>query len=146
MGEKIQGKPYKINKTLTRGEMAVLKRNKKVVNLNKSDNIDLSEIKTEMVDAKSKLINCFLLRNCTSRNFPMKLFLCSFEEDLIKKALKIAKGNQRVASMILGIKATTLNEKIKRYHIKETKDYRLQIELSSLMMGSGPVGKVFPQK
>ncbi|MCK5004211.1 MAG: hypothetical protein KAS21_03945 [Candidatus Aminicenantes bacterium] len=126
--------------------MAVLNRNKNRVDPEDFKNIDLSEIKTDMVDAKSKLINCYLLRNCTSQNFPMKLFLSSFEEDLIKKALKIAKGNQKVTSMILGIKATTLNEKMKRFQIKETKDYKFRVELSSLLEESYSAEKLHPQK
>ena len=126
--------------------MAVLDRNKNRVDLESSEKIDLSELKNEMVDAKSRLINCYLLGNCTSKNFPMKLFMSLFEEDLIKKALKIAKGNQRVTSMILGIKATTLNEKMKRYHIKETKDYKFRVELSSLLEESHSVEKSYRQK
>ncbi len=126
--------------------MAVLNRNKYRVDIENSDNIDLSELKAEMADAKSRLINCYLLGNCTSKNFPMKLFLSLFEEDLIKKALKIAKGNQRVASMILGIKASTLNEKMKRYHIKETKDYKFRVELSLLLEESYSVEKLYRHK
>ena len=126
--------------------MASFKKKKQRLDFEKNNNIDLSEIKTEMVDAKSKLINCYLLGNCTSKNFPMKLFLSLFEEDLIKKALKIAKGNQKVTSMILGIKATTLNEKMKRYQIKEGKDFRFRVELSSLLEESNPVEKIYQQK
>lgn len=126
--------------------MASFKKKKQRLDFEKNNNIDLSEIKTEMVDAKSKLINCYLLGNCTSKNFPMKLFLSLFEEDLIKKALKIAKGNQKVTSMILGIKATTLNEKMKRYQIKEAKDFRFRVELSSLLEESNPVEKIYQQK
>ena len=97
------------------------------------EEIDLSSVKNQMGDAKSRLINCYLLRNCTKEHFPMRTFMKSFEEDLIKKALELARGNQRVASMILGIKATTLSEKIKRSHIRDPKEYRVRIELSSLL-------------
>jgi transcriptional regulator with GAF, ATPase, and Fis domain len=41
-----------------------------------------------------------------------------FEIELIQNALLQANGNQRVAARLLGIKATTLNAKIKRYGIK----------------------------
>jgi len=41
-----------------------------------------------------------------------------FEIIMIKRALRKAKGNQRKAAQLLGIKATTLNSKIKRYDIE----------------------------
>ena len=41
-----------------------------------------------------------------------------FEIIMIKRALRNAEGNQRKAAQLLGIKATTLNSKIKRYGIK----------------------------
>jgi DNA-binding NtrC family response regulator len=41
-----------------------------------------------------------------------------FEADLIRCALARTSGNQRRAASLLGIKATTLNSKIKRYNIQ----------------------------
>ena len=41
-----------------------------------------------------------------------------FEVDLIRCALTRTSGNQRRAARLLGIKATTLNSKIKRYNIQ----------------------------
>lgn len=41
-----------------------------------------------------------------------------FEADLIRCALARTSGNQRRAARLLGIKATTLNSKIKRYNIQ----------------------------
>lgn len=41
-----------------------------------------------------------------------------FEVDLIRCALARTSGNQRRAARLLGIKATTLNSKIKRYNIQ----------------------------
>lgn len=41
-----------------------------------------------------------------------------FEVDLIRCALARTSGNQRRAASLLGIKATTLNSKIKRYNIQ----------------------------
>ena len=41
-----------------------------------------------------------------------------FEVDLIRCALARTSGNQRRAASLLGIKATTLNSKIKRYNIE----------------------------
>lgn len=41
-----------------------------------------------------------------------------FEILMIKRALNQAEGNQRKAAQLLGIKATTLNSKVKRYGVK----------------------------
>ncbi len=41
-----------------------------------------------------------------------------YEVDLIRCALARTSGNQRRAASLLGIKATTLNSKIKRYNIQ----------------------------
>lgn len=41
----------------------------------------------------------------------------SYEINLIKRALKITNGNQLRASELLGLKATTLNAKMKRYDL-----------------------------
>lgn len=41
-----------------------------------------------------------------------------FEIIMIKRALRKAEGNQRKAAQLLGIKATTLNSKIKRYGVE----------------------------
>jgi DNA-binding NtrC family response regulator len=41
-----------------------------------------------------------------------------FEIELIKRALQETHGNQAEASRLLGLKKTTLNEKLKRYKIE----------------------------
>ncbi len=43
--------------------------------------------------------------------------ICSFEKKLIRDALRATNWSQKRAAQILGIKATTLNAKIKRYEI-----------------------------
>jgi len=43
-----------------------------------------------------------------------------FEIRLITRALRRAEGNQRAAARLLGLKATTLNEKMKQYRMRES--------------------------
>ncbi|MEN8153593.1 MAG: helix-turn-helix domain-containing protein [Acidobacteriota bacterium] len=104
--------------------------------INTENNVNASEVEAELNNARIKLINNYLLTNCVSENLPLKLFINSIEEELIEKALKITKGNQRIASKILGMKATTLNEKIRKYDISNPKKYKLQIELFHLLQNS----------
>lgn len=48
----------------------------------------------------------------------MKPFLEGLEQTLICGALKATYGNQRKAAQLLGIKYTTLNEKVRRFGIR----------------------------
>ncbi len=54
----------------------------------------------------------------TSSNKPLKKFMGFMERNIILRTLYKANGNQAEAARILGIKSTTLNEKIKRYEIR----------------------------
>ena len=47
----------------------------------------------------------------------LKEFLANIERSLILDTLEKTKGDQKKAAEILGLKYTTLHEKIKRYHI-----------------------------
>ena len=54
---------------------------------------------------------------CASRMTSLKEFLANIERSLILATLDKTNGDQRKAAEILGLKYTTLHEKIKRYHI-----------------------------
>lgn len=56
----------------------------------------------------------YLMLNIKKEKCSFKDFICFFEKKVINTALNVTNGNQRVASEILGIKTTTLNEKIKK--------------------------------
>ena len=62
------------------------------------------------------------------RKRPLKDFLTDIELRLIIFSLNEANGNQREAAKILGIKPTTLNEKLKRHNIKFHKTASNKIE------------------
>lgn len=53
-----------------------------------------------------------------SSNVPLKRFMSIMERNIILRALDKAGGDQKKAAEILGVKYTTLNEKIKRYQIR----------------------------
>lgn len=56
-----------------------------------------------------------------------------FEVDLIKYALQRTSGNQTRAAVLLGVKATTLNSKVKLYHL-QTKVVRCVAEHESAVL------------
>ncbi len=53
----------------------------------------------------------------TSRSVTLAEDVQKFETNLICNALRQTRGNQKQVSILLGIKQSTLNEKIKRYGI-----------------------------
>ena len=116
--------------------MGLGKKELKKIHLHGEDQIDLSRVNIQMNHARARLMDCFLLRNCSREGCSLKEFLKSFEEDIIRRTLKLTHGNQRTAAYILGIKATTLNEKIKRLDITEAKDFRIYIEVSDILKRS----------
>ncbi len=91
-------------------------------------------IRSKDVDSpRDTLIRSYILNNCTKKNVPLKNFIDEIEKDMISKALKVAGGNQRVASFILGIKPTTLNEKIKKFDLNRIKKIRGRRDLKYLI-------------
>ena len=52
-----------------------------------------------------------------NRMASLKEFMANIERSLILDTLEKTKGDQKKAAEILGLKYTTLHEKIKRYHI-----------------------------
>ena len=51
----------------------------------------------------------------------LKDLVADFERTLIHSALEKTEGNQKKAAHLLRLKATTLNEKLKRLHIRPTR-------------------------
>jgi len=63
-------------------------------------------------------IDLFIEDFYLKRKTPLKDFLTDIELRLIIFSLNEANGNQRKAANILGIKPTTLNEKLRRHKIR----------------------------
>jgi len=59
---------------------------------------------------------------CREKTLPLKEFIMNLEKRIILRALSKASWNQRIAARFLGIKYTTLNEKIKKYKINFKKN------------------------
>lgn len=71
----------------------------------------------EIHKAQVDPIDIFIEDSYRRKKMPLKDFLSDIELRLIVFSLNEANGNQRKAAKILGIKPTTLNEKLRKYNI-----------------------------
>lgn len=101
----------------------ILKKNKELKNI--SDNFNKNQ---------HILIKSLLISNCISEKIPLKEFIKNLEKKIIINALLITNGNQKLSASLLGIKPTTLNEKIKNFDIKFSKLNTPNIDLIKLIL------------
>ncbi len=101
--------------------------------INSYEELNTANINSDLDKSKDVLIRSYLIGNCISRNVPLRNFINEFEKEMICRALKVSGGNQKVASFILGVKPTTLNEKIKKFKIKEKKKIREKKDLKYIL-------------
>jgi len=64
------------------------------------------------------LLNEALDRLCAEEDLPLKEFIDELEKELILRTLFRANGNRKQAAEFLGIKYTTLHEKLKKHNIR----------------------------
>ncbi len=55
---------------------------------------------------------------CRERPILLKKLMDRIEKDIIVRSLRMAGGNQKQAAGILGVKYTTLHEKLKKFDIR----------------------------
>jgi len=65
-----------------------------------------------------EVVELFAEYLCKQSPLPLKGLMEDIEKTIILKALTRVNGNQKEAAAILGLKYTTLNEKIKKYGIR----------------------------
>lgn len=71
---------------------------------------------------EKKLFRLFLEYFFINNSIPLKEFMNDIERKIILGALSKVNGSQKEAAKILGVKHTTLNEKIKKYNIRFRKN------------------------
>ncbi len=64
-----------------------------------------------------EVFNLFVESLCRERPILLKELMDRIEKDIIIRSLRIADGNQKQAAGILGVKYTTLHEKLKKFGI-----------------------------
>jgi len=66
---------------------------------------------------RSNLFRLFIEYFCMSRTHSLRELVGNLEKSIIIRALAKFSGNQKDAARFLGVKYTTLNEKVKKYNI-----------------------------
>lgn len=82
-------------------------------NHSSADDFSLGEEKFRL-----NIIKLFIEYFCIRKRVPFKKLISSMERMIIIRALSQFNGNQRKTAQFLGMKYTTLNEKVKRYNIR----------------------------
>jgi len=100
------------------------------VNISGNNNEELKSID----DISEILVREYLMKNISRENIALKSFINDLERRIINFTLVLTNGNQKNASTILGIKETSLCEKIKKYNLKKIKK-RVSLNLDMLNMG-----------
>ena len=78
---------------------------------------DEDALKNHMKQMKETLVKSYLAANLRQPEIPLKTFMNGIEKKVISYALQIAMGNQKNAADLLGLKPTTLGEKVRRLDI-----------------------------
>jgi hypothetical protein len=99
--------------------------NKKVGYLNETtaQGPHTTTLTPEIEGLLDRLIARYILFSIKADTVPLRSFLGSIEKTIIDVMLMITKGNRRKAADILGLKMTTLCEKVKKYGIKTEEFY-----------------------
>jgi DNA-binding NtrC family response regulator len=82
------------------------------------EKLDPEAIQDNLENATGELVRAYILRNFADHIQPVNEFIDQVEAEIIKYALMISEENQKKAAFLLGMKAPTLCEKMKRYNIK----------------------------
>jgi len=100
--------------------------------VNSMDNSSLNDL-SGLDDLSEILVREYLQKNITQKNIALKHFICDLEKKIILFTLGLTNGNQKNASRILGIKETSLCEKIKKYNLRKIRK-KVSLNLNLLNM------------
>ncbi len=89
-------------------------------NTGKKNFINNGEVTLELDLLVDVLIKQYLTGNITKKNIDLKYFIQDLERRIINFTLELTNGNQKNASRILGVKETSLCEKIKKHNLKKS--------------------------
>jgi DNA-binding NtrC family response regulator len=96
------------------------------------DKIEPNKIEKDFHKAREQLVKTYLLKSFAVQTVPLSEFMDTLEKDLISYALLISEENQKKAAFLLGLKVTTMCEKMKKHNISMNKSGRYPTLLKSL--------------
>lgn len=76
---------------------------------------NLEEWKEETL--KREVLTLFIEYFCIKQRVPLRDFMNHLEKSILMRALSRFNGNQKEAAKFLGVKHTTINQKVKKYNI-----------------------------
>lgn len=94
--------------------------------------LDPEKLEENLKNAREDFIKNYLIVNFAVQTIPLSDFLSELEQDLIKYTLLISEQNQKKAAFLLGLKPSTLCEKMKKFNIKPRKSSKETALLKSL--------------
>jgi len=94
----------------------------------------------KLEDLTESLVREYLMHNMTAENTCLKTFMNNLEKKIIDLTLSLTNGSQKNAARILGVKETSLCEKIKKFNLKKNKK-RIMLNLDILNMGEEDISK-----
>lgn len=80
---------------------------------------DQDALSHSLKQLQDSLVKSYLSSNLENPDLPLKSFIHGLEQKIVTYALQIAMGNQKNAAHLLGLKPTTLGEKLKRFRDPE---------------------------
>lgn len=82
------------------------------------EKVSLEQFKAEEVTASlTEELDPFIEYFCIQEKIPFQELMNTLERSIIIRALEEFNGNQKAAAQYLGIKHTTLNQKVKKHNI-----------------------------
>lgn len=90
-----------------------------IAGIKNDKNFSKGKIEDDLASAQDQLVKAYLSLNFISECRSLKYFINEFEKSVIEETLNITNWHQRQASKILGIKPTSLNEKIKKFKLNQ---------------------------
>jgi transcriptional regulator with PAS, ATPase and Fis domain len=84
-------------------------------------NPEMEFLYTHFNRASETLAKSYIIMNCSKKSIPLKKLMDNLEKLIIDSALQVSCGSQKKAAAILGVKQTSLCEKIKKLKIVKRK-------------------------
>jgi DNA-binding protein Fis len=101
--------------------------------------VNSDELKNELEKTLERLIKIYIIMSFTDAHLPLKSFLNEVEKNLIDVALMVCNGSQKQASLMLGLKASCLCEKMKKFRLNKKHMPRYDLNILRELESEGDI-------